>query len=61
MPTKRHKIRPTRRLDLATWRIELVAGNGTGVLASGPSLHDLPASTEVVIPANGFVVFTVGP
>ena len=43
------------------WVNPLVAGNGTGVLASGPPLHDLPASTEVVIPANGFVVFTVGP
>jgi hypothetical protein len=31
------------------------------VFASGPPLHDLPASAEVVIPANGFVVLTVGP
>lgn len=42
------------------WVNPLVAGNGSGVFAGGPSMHDLPASAEVVVPANGFVVFTRG-
>ncbi|MGO8950100.1 MAG: alpha amylase C-terminal domain-containing protein [Ktedonobacterales bacterium] len=34
-----------------------VAGNGGGIIASGPPLHGLPASASIVIPANGFVIF----
>ncbi len=33
-----------------------VAGNDGGVDASGPPLHGLPASANIVIPANGVVV-----
>jgi 1,4-alpha-glucan branching enzyme len=39
------------------WVNPLVAGNGTGVDASGPPLHGVPCSANIVIPANGFVVF----
>jgi 1,4-alpha-glucan branching enzyme len=39
------------------WVNPIVAGNGGGVLASGPPMHGLPASASIVIPANGFVVF----
>jgi 1,4-alpha-glucan branching enzyme len=35
----------------------LVAGNGGGIQASGPSMHGFTASASVVIPANGVVVF----
>ena len=35
----------------------IVAGNGGGINASGPPLHGFPASANIVIPANGFVVF----
>ena len=35
----------------------IVAGNGGGIDASGPPLHNFPASASVVIPANGLVVF----
>jgi len=42
------------------WVNPIVAGNGGGVSASGPALHGLPASANVVIPANGFVVFARG-
>jgi 1,4-alpha-glucan branching enzyme len=35
----------------------IVAGNGGGVTATGGPLHGFQASTEVVIPANGVVVF----
>lgn len=34
-----------------------VAGNGGGVDASGPPMHGLQASANVVIPANGLVIF----
>jgi 1,4-alpha-glucan branching enzyme len=39
------------------WVNPIVAGNGGGVWASGPPLHSFPASANIVIPANGFVVF----
>jgi 1,4-alpha-glucan branching enzyme len=39
------------------WVNPIVAGNGSGVNAGGPPLHGLPCSAEVVIPANGMVVF----
>ena len=39
------------------WVNPIVAGNGGGVTADGPPLHGLPSSANVVIPANGFVVF----
>jgi 1,4-alpha-glucan branching enzyme len=35
----------------------VVAGNAGGISASGPPLHGFAASANVVIPANGFVVF----
>jgi 1,4-alpha-glucan branching enzyme len=39
------------------WVNPITAGNGSGVTADGPPLHGLPCSANVVIPANGFVVF----
>jgi 1,4-alpha-glucan branching enzyme len=39
------------------WVNPVVAGNGGGILASGGPLHGLAASANVVIPANGMVVF----
>jgi 1,4-alpha-glucan branching enzyme len=36
----------------------IVAGNGGAILASGLPLHGFQASANIVIPANGFVVFT---
>ena len=39
------------------WVNPLVAGNGTGVMASGQTWQGMPTSAEIVIPANGFVVF----
>ena len=39
------------------WVNPIVAGNGGGINASGPPLHGFPASANIVIPANGFVVF----
>jgi len=38
----------------------MVAGNGGGIDASGPPLHGFAASADIVIPANGFVVFVRG-
>lgn len=35
-----------------------VQGNGGGVEASGPPLHGFSASADVVVPANGFVLFS---
>jgi 1,4-alpha-glucan branching enzyme len=37
------------------WVNPIVAGNGSGVNASG--VHGLPCSASIVIPAKGFVVF----
>ena len=34
-----------------------VSGNGGGIQANGPPLHGLPASAQIVIPANGLLVF----
>jgi len=39
------------------WVNPIVAGNGGGIIASGAPLHGFPASANIVIPANGFVVF----
>jgi 1,4-alpha-glucan branching enzyme len=39
------------------WVNPIVAGNGTGVQASGPPMHGFAASASIVIPANGVVVF----
>ena len=38
----------------------IVAGNGGGITASGPPMHGLASSAQIVIPANGFVVFARG-
>jgi 1,4-alpha-glucan branching enzyme len=42
------------------WVNPQVAGNGGGVVASGPPMHGFAASASVVIPANGVVVFARG-
>jgi 1,4-alpha-glucan branching enzyme len=42
------------------WVNPIVAGNGGGITASGPPLHGFAASANIVIPANGFVVFARG-
>jgi len=39
------------------WVNPIAAGNGGAVEAGGPPLHGLSASAEIVIPANGVVVF----
>lgn len=39
------------------WVNPMVAGNGGGIFASGPPLHGFQASANIVIPANGLVVF----
>src|SRR5262249_16106653 len=39
------------------WVNPIVAGNGRGINASGPPLDGFRASANIVIPANGFVVF----
>ena len=39
----------------------VVAGNGGGILASGGPLHGFAASADIVIPANGVVVFARDP
>ena len=33
------------------------AGNGGAISANGPAIHDMPSSAEIVIPANGLLVF----
>jgi len=38
----------------------IVAGNEGAITASGPPLHGFSTSANIVIPANGFVVFTRG-
>ena len=35
-----------------------VAGNAGGVVADGPSMHGLPHSAALTIPANGILIFT---
>jgi len=42
------------------WVNPQVAGNGGVVFAEGRALHGFPASAEIVIPANGVVVFVKG-
>jgi len=39
------------------WVNPIVAGNGGGIVASGPPMHGFVSSASIVIPANGFVVF----
>jgi 1,4-alpha-glucan branching enzyme len=39
------------------WVNPLVAGNGGGISASGGPLEGLLSSADIVIPANGVVVF----
>jgi 1,4-alpha-glucan branching enzyme len=39
------------------WVNPIVAGNAGGIDASAPSLHGFQASANIVIPANGLVVF----
>jgi 1,4-alpha-glucan branching enzyme len=39
------------------WVNPMVAGNGGGISASGGPLHGFGASANIVIPANGMVVF----
>ena len=39
------------------WVNPIAAGNGSGVTANGPPMHGMPCSANVVIPANGIVVF----
>ena len=36
----------------------IVAGNDGAIVASGPPMHGFSSSASIVIPANGFVVFT---
>jgi 1,4-alpha-glucan branching enzyme len=40
------------------WVNPSAAGNGGRVRADGPPRHGLPASAEIVVPANGVLVFT---
>ena len=42
------------------WVNPAVAGNNGGIVAWGPPLHGFGASAQVVIPANGFVLFVRG-
>ena len=39
------------------WVNPIVAGNGGGIVVSGPPMHGFSTSASVVIPANGVVVF----
>jgi 1,4-alpha-glucan branching enzyme len=39
------------------WVNPIVAGNSGGIAATGGPLHGFQASANIVIPANGFVVF----
>lgn len=40
------------------WVNPATAGNGGGIDANGPPMHGMSNSAGIVIPANGFVVFT---
>ncbi len=40
------------------WVNPNVHGNGGGINVAGPPVHGLPASGEVVVPANSLVIFT---
>jgi 1,4-alpha-glucan branching enzyme len=42
------------------WVNPIVAGNGGGIVASGPPMHGFASSASIVIPANGMVVFARG-
>ena len=42
------------------WVNTQVAGNQGGVWADGGSMHGLPASASIVIPANAILVFAAG-
>jgi len=37
-----------------------VHGNAGGIVAQGEPMHGLPSSAEIVVPANGFVIFECG-
>jgi 1,4-alpha-glucan branching enzyme len=39
------------------WVNRAASGNGGNVFAGGPAMHGLPSSAEIVLPANGIVVF----
>ena len=39
------------------WVNPIVAGNGQGVVAAGPPMHDMSASAECVLPANSIIIF----
>lgn len=43
------------------WVNPIVAGNGGAIVASGGPMHGFSASSAIVIPANGFVVFARDP
>jgi 1,4-alpha-glucan branching enzyme len=43
-----------------SWVNPGVAGNGGRIRADGPPLNGLPASSAIVIPANGLLVFAIG-
>jgi 1,4-alpha-glucan branching enzyme len=40
------------------WVNPIVAGNGGGILANGKPLHGFQSSASIVIPADGFLVFS---
>jgi 1,4-alpha-glucan branching enzyme len=40
-----------------SWVNPVVAGNGGGIVANGGPLHGFTTSANIVIPANGMVVF----
>jgi 1,4-alpha-glucan branching enzyme len=42
------------------WVNPVVAGNGGGIVASGGPMHGFEASANLVIPANGMIVFARG-
>jgi 1,4-alpha-glucan branching enzyme len=43
------------------WVNPIVAGNGQGIVAAGPPMHDMPASAECVLPANSIIIFARRP
>lgn len=40
------------------WVNPAASGNGGNVFAGGPAMHGLPSSAEIVLPANGIVIFS---
>ncbi len=43
------------------WVNPIVAGNGGAIVANGPGMHGFQTSCNIVIPANGVVVFAYNP